>query len=239
MKKLIYLALLFSVFASATITDVQHPAGVSGTTTTCVVTIAANGTGATRLLIGKVAAGNGISLSSVSTGAGTWTVCGANCNATDTAGGETSLAWLNGPASSTTTITFTLSGSGNSVCWVEEYSTTTSGFTLETTSTANKKTDTTCTSCASATPTITGTSDVISAIAGCGGTCSGTITGWSTLYTSGDGSARQINTTTTAFNWTQTSSSMATATIAFKENSGAVTVFGIDKKQKLEKFWPQ
>jgi hypothetical protein len=228
MKKLILiLALLCSCPAWATITDVQHPAGtVNSSSTTCNVTITANGTGAQRLLIYKIASDSGHTLSSV-TGGGTWTQCGTNCNQSDATAGATNIAYLNAPGAAVTTITGTLnSSSGSLACWVEEYSTDQAGFTVETTSASNKICDVSgctsnCTSCASPGPTITGTNDVVSSVSSCGSTCSGTITNWNALYAGGDGSAHRVNTISTSFNWAQSPTAhLASSSIAFFDVAG-------------------
>lgn len=235
MMKILLLLLALLCSAGATITDVQHPAAVNNSSsTTCNVTITANGTGATRLLIFKVVSSTGVTLSSV-TGGGTWTRCLANCNVTSTSG-TTNMAYLNAPTASVTTVTGVLSASvAFLACWVEEYSTNQAGFTVETISASNGKNDTTCTSCASATPTISGSNDVITAVASCDGTCSGTIASWNVLYGSGEGSARQVNITSPSFNWSQGSNTLATATLAFFDVAGTSTA-GFNKRKKLEKL---
>lgn len=227
MRILITLLLLASV-ASATITKVQSPAATTNSSsTTCNVTITANGTGAQRLLVFKEVSSPAVTLSTV-TGGGTWTLCGANCRGTSSTG-VTNMAYRNAPTASVTTVTGTLSASvAFLACWVEEYSTDQASFTVETISASNVVTysgGTVCSSCASPSITITGSNDVISSIASCDGTCSGTITNWSVLYTFGEGSANRINTTSAAFNWGQGSSTgLATASIAFFDAAGGGVV---------------
>jgi len=216
--------LLLSLAASATITDSQHPAGVTNSSsTTCTVTVTATGTGANILLIYKIAADAAKTLASVS-GGGTWTLCGANCNATNATAGSTNMAYLIGPTASVTSITGTLNSSSSTLaCWAEKYTTDQTTFTVETTSSSNNKVDTSCTTaCASASITITGANDVVTSVASCGATCSGTITGFNALYAGGDGSARQINITSSSFNWNQSpSSSLSTASLAFFDVAGS------------------
>lgn len=223
-KQLIILAVLLCPAWAV----VALPQGLKGNApavngTTCAVTITANGTGATHLLMGGIEGGSGTTLTSVSTGAGTWTLCGVNCQQSQATAGAIDLAYLNAPTSSTTTITFTYSPSTTPTCWVAEFTTTTAGFTLETISSSNKISDAACTTaCAAPTVTITGSSDAVFSIASCGGTCSGTITGVTTLYEGGDGGAAKINTTSSSFNWNQSpSSTLVSASLAFKEASGA------------------
>src|SRR3954471_4348251 len=97
--KQLILCLALCVSSWATITDVQHPAAATTSTATCAVTITTNGTGASRLLIYKMAHSTStVTISSV-TGGGTWTLCGANCRQGDATAGAVDIAYLNAPTS--------------------------------------------------------------------------------------------------------------------------------------------
>lgn len=221
-----------SIPSWATWTLVQQKAGATLTATTCALTVTSTGSG--HVIIFGMAMANGNTLTGVS-GGGTYTLCGVTCQQGSAGTGETDMAYTLSSTAAATTITGTASSSATgAVCFASEFSSTTT-FAFDT---SNKILDATCTTaCASPTLTLTGANDIIMGIAGCGGTCSGAVTGYTTLYQSGDGNAVNINTASGAsFSWNQTSSTLAAASLAIKETGGAATVIGMDKRRKLQKL---
>lgn len=223
-KQLILVLALLTSPAWATWTLVQTASivntGACTGTTSCAITVASTGTGNLIVLAYLSATTTAVTISSVS-GGGTYTHC-TNCSIFGVTTGSLDMSYTLASVSGATTITMTLSATASvpiGMMW-EFHSTT--GFALDTSNTIS---DATCTACAGPSLTLTGANDVIAAAAANGGTGSGvTGTGWvnDQANPSGDSMAHALNVATMSMTFTQTSSILRAAAMAFKETS-AVT----------------
>lgn len=223
-RLLLFIALLCSTPSWATFSVVQTAVntgcGVSGS---CTVTVASTGAG--HVIVVALADNANQTISSV-TGGGTFTLCGAPCQAGSAATGWVDMAYTLSSTSGTTSIVINhTAGSNSSVGMVWELSST--GSPVFDTSGANLQTCTT--SCTGVGLTLTGSNDLILTAASCGGTCSAISGSYAadpaSPWPGGDGMAHLMNTVTgTAPTWTQTASTaLVSAAIAIKDSAGAAT----------------
>jgi hypothetical protein len=230
MRKLLYLLPLLlcsPCWATWTLTQVKGSSACSGTT--CAVTVTSTGSG--HLLVAGMITGNtaadAISLVTAAACAGSWVHC-SNCSIGQSGDGTSDFSYCTNSASGQTSITITITNTCSAGClgFIWEASSSLGTIAIDSGATpSGTKNDTTCTSCAGVSLTLSGNNDFIAALAPCGGTCSGLAgTGWTNDLTnpSGDGAAHGITsgTQTAPATWTQTSATLICSAIAFQESSG-------------------
>lgn len=207
--------LLLSSPCWATFTVVQSRDNAAcSSTASCTVTIT---TTAGHVLVAALVADVNIQITSVTNG-GTWTHC-SNCANGSAATGYVDMAYTLASSSATSIIINHTALSNNSIALVWEYSYSASSVAFDASGNSLIPSTSPCTSCAGTALTLSGTSDAISTVAGCGGACSA-ITTYSAdfAFVSGDAYAHLINTSSGAApSITQTSGGIATTALAIKE----------------------
>jgi hypothetical protein len=226
-RLILCLALLCSpAWATWTLTQVKDKTACSGTT--CAVTVTSTGAGHLLIAGFSDSTSHVQTISSVTAGAcaGSWVHC-PNCAINATGDGSIDFSYCTNSASGITSITITTSltmGTGIGVIW--EASSSLGTIAIDSgAAPSGTKTDTTCTSCAGVSLTLSGNNDFIAALSANGGAGTGlTGTGWTNdlANPSGDGVAHGITSgsQTAPATWTQSSGTLLGNAIAFQETSG-------------------
>jgi len=202
-------------------------------------------TGAGHLLVaGVLSSAVSTTITSVTAAActSTWTHA-PNTAASGTGDGSADLFYCLNSASGQTSISITASGTcPGCVGVIWEASSSLGSIAVDSGATpSGNKTDTTCTSCAGVSLTLSGNNDFIAAVSANGGTGTGvTGTGWTNdlANPTGDGVAHGITSgsQTAPATWTQSSATLVSNAAAFQESSGAAAPSGFNKRKKIEQL---
>jgi hypothetical protein len=225
------IALLCSpAWATWTLTQVKATSTCS-TVTTCAVTVTSTGAG--HLLVAGVitpgATTDAITTLTSGACAVSWVHC-ANCSLAASGDGGVDMSYCLNSASGTTSITITVTSApaANWIAVIWEASSSLGNIAKDSGATpSGTKSDTTCTSCAGVSLTLSGNNNFIAALGAAGATATGvTGTGWTNDLSnpSGDGIAHGITSgsQTAPATWTQASATFVANALAFQESAGGV-----------------
>ena len=219
---------------------VQEAASTSCTGSTCNLTVGSTGTGHILTLVGGF--GKNVSIASVS-GGGSW-VCPASAVAANGTSLGSAACYVLSSTAGTTSISINLTGSPGTGIWVaefREYSAT--GAPVF--DTAGAISDATCTSCAGATLSLSGSNDLVLQMINPANTASAVSSGWGDTDFPGPnyfGVADKLATSSGAApTWTTTSGIATGSALAFNLGAGSTAYtteyFGYDADGHTSDLW--